>query len=176
MRVSIRTVVTALLSYCLMPMALADNGVQIFTQPPEPQVLADLLFKPQYRSVDDTQTSSPGKFGMMINFDYDSTRIVAKSLPLLDSVGEMLKLEQAEGKALVIEGHADASGPAAYNQNLSERRAEAIKKYLIGSFAIAEEHLIVVGAGEVDPHNESDPYDAINRRVVFKPVRSIVIE
>ncbi len=154
--------------------ALAQDKVQIFYEPPQPEVLADLVFKPLYRSA--KQEDSSNRFGMMIHFDYDSSRITPQSLPLLDSVGEMLKLEQSKGRALVIEGHADATGPAQYNQGLSERRAEAIKQYLMGSFSIPETQLVAMGAGETNPHDVQDPNAAVNRRVVFKPVRSIIIE
>ena len=165
---------TLSLSLLLSAPALAQDTVQIFYEPPEPEVLADLVFKPLYRSA--KADNSNNRFGMMINFDYDSARITPQSLPLLDSVGEMLKLDQSKGRALVIEGHADATGPAVYNQGLSERRAEAIKQYLMGSFSIPEAQLVAVGAGESDPHNLDDPNAAVNRRVVFKPVRSIIIE
>ncbi|MEM7283719.1 MAG: OmpA family protein, partial [Pseudomonadota bacterium] len=143
-------------------------------EPPKPETLANIVFGPLYRSVE--SESSESRFGMMINFDYDSAQIRAQSLPLLDSVGEMLKLDEAKGRALVIEGHADATGPSHYNLGLSERRAEAIKKYLMGSFDIPESQLVAIGMGESDPHNTEDPNAGINRRVVFKPVRSIIIE
>lgn len=159
-----------------VPAALADESDTIFTRPPAPEQLAQLLFGPKYRNAATPDPNAPGRFGMMVNFEYDSVKIVPKSLPLLDSVGEMLQTENVNDETLVIEGHADASGPEAYNQQLSERRAEAIKQYLLGTFEIPAKQLVTVGSGESDLHNREDPYHEINRRVVFRTVRSIVID
>lgn len=155
---------------------LADNSDTIFTRPPSPEKLAQLLFGPKYRSAVVPDPDAPGRFGMMINFEYDSIKIVPKSLPLLDTVGEMLQLENVSNETLVIEGHADASGPEVYNQKLSERRAEAIKRYLVGTFDIPTKQLVTVGSGETDLYDHRDPYNDINRRVVFRTIRSIVID
>lgn len=154
----------------------ADENDTIFTQPPAPAELATLLFGPKYRSAEKPDPNAPGRFGMMVNFEYNSVKIVPKSLPLLDSVGQMLQTENVNNETLVIEGHADASGPEAYNQQLSERRAEAIKQYLVGTFDVPEKQLLTFGAGESQLHNRRDPYADINRRVVFHTSRSIVVD
>ena len=164
-----------ILAFVIAPPTVADDGDTVFVTPPDPEQLVALLFGPRYRSATPDTPGVPGRFGMMINFEYDSVKIVPKSLPMLDAVGEALQSEQAENEVLVIEGHADASGPAAYNLRLSERRAEAIKQYLVGSFDIAEQTLITIGEGEAAPHNRKDPYHAINRRVVFRNTQSIVV-
>ena len=165
-----------LLALLSAPHAAADDIDTVFVTPPDPEQLVNLLFGPRYRSADTSTSVVPGRFSMMINFEYDSIKIVPQSLPMLDAVGEALQSEQAKNELLVIEGHADASGPAAYNQRLSERRAEAIKQYLVGTFEIPDETLITIGEGESVPHNRKDPYDAINRRVVFRNDRSIVVQ
>ena len=150
----------------------ADSSEEIFVEPPSPETLARLLYGPRYRSAEPVA----GRFGMMINFEYDSVKIVPESLPMLDAVGEMLGLDESAKEVLVIEGHADASGPAAYNQTLSERRADAIKRYLVGTFDILDGRLITIGEGESQPHDRKDPYAAVNRRVVFRTTQSIVVD
>ncbi len=162
--------------FVIVPAAVADEVDTVFVNPPDPQQLVTLLFGPRYRSAASNAADVPGRFGMMINFEYDSVKIVPQSLPMLDAVGEALQSEQAKNEVLVIEGHADASGPAAYNLRLSERRAEAIKRYLVGTFDVPDKMLITLGEGEAVPHNRRDPYDAINRRVVFRSTDSIVID
>ena len=163
---------TLLLLAMLSPtLACADGEDRIFVEPPAPEALARLLYGPRYRSAE----PSGGRFGMMINFEYDSVMIVPESLPMLDAVGEMLGLDEAANEVLVVEGHADASGPAAYNLRLSERRANAIKQYLVGTFDIQRERLITIGEGEAKPHDQKDPYAAVNRRVVFRTTQSIVV-
>jgi len=68
-----------------------------------------------------------------------------------------------------IEGHTDAKGSIAYNQVLSQRRAEAARNYLI-TMGIGEERLIAVGFGKTRPLPNppaASPYAPINRRVQF---------
>lgn len=165
-----------ILALVLVSPAVADDADTIFVTPPDPEQLVSLLFGPRYRSATTDTPSIPGRFGMMINFEYDSIKIVPQSLPMLDAVGEALQSEQAKDEVLVIEGHADASGPAVYNLRLSERRAETIKQYLVGTFDIPDKTFITIGEGEAVPHNRKDPYDAVNRRVVFRNTQSIVID
>ncbi|MGI9286872.1 MAG: OmpA family protein [Pseudomonadales bacterium] len=155
--------------------ALAEPAVTIFTQPPAPEELADILYQPRYRSVQGKREKQPDLFGMMINFELDSIKILPESLPLLDSVGEMLTLERVKDHALVVEGHTDARGTHAHNQDLSERRALAIKKYLVDSFQVSSKRLVTVGQGETKLHDGSDPKNPLNRRVAFRPVKSIVV-
>jgi outer membrane protein OmpA-like peptidoglycan-associated protein len=151
----------------------ADAQAPLFVEPPAPEALAKLLFKPRYRSVGGVQTREPNLVAMMINFEFDSTRILPQSLPLLDSVGQMLDLPEARSESLVIEGHTDASGAEAYNQGLSERRAGAIRDYLVASFGVKAERLIIVGYGKTRPYDGSDPSNPLNRRAAFRPLKAI---
>jgi outer membrane protein OmpA-like peptidoglycan-associated protein len=151
----------------------AVQDAPVFIEPPAPEELARLLFKPRYRSVGGVQTREPNLFSMMINFEFDSTRILPQSLPLLDSVGQMLDLPEARGESLVVEGHTDASGAEAYNQNLSERRATAIRDYLVASFGVKAERLIIVGYGKTRPYDGSEPNNPLNRRAAFRPLKAI---
>lgn len=160
-----------MLSSCAVH-AADDSRAPLFVSPPAPEVLADILYKPRYRSANGVVTREPDLFSMMINFEFDSTRILPQSLPLLDSVGQMLKLERTSKESLVIEGHTDSSGAEHYNQNLSERRALAIRDYLVSSFEVREERLIIVGYGKARPFDGSDPTNPLNRRAAFRPLQS----
>lgn len=148
----------------------------IFVQPPAPEELARILYTPRYRSVGGEQDMQPDTFGMMINFKFDSTEIVADSLPLLDSVGEMLTLESTRKQALIIEGHTDSKGTEFYNENLSKRRAAAIKQYLVASFFIDPKRLVTVGQGESRLYDGGNPLNPLNRRAEFKPLKNITIQ
>ena len=147
------------------------NEVPVFEAPPDPEHLAALLFEKRYRSADGK--AAENLFAMRIQFEFDSTAVVPDSLPLLDSVGEMMSLPEVQGRSIVIEGHTDARGTEAYNDVLSRQRATAIKGYLADSFGIDASRLVVTGKGESNPHDEDDPRAAINRRVVFKPLQKI---
>lgn len=143
----------------------------VFTQPPDPETLAQLLFEPRYRSSDGQREEN--LFAMRIQFEFDSTAVVPDSLPLLDSVGEMMSLPNVDGRSIVVEGHTDAKGTELYNSDLSRRRAVAIKSYLVDSFALEPSRLVVTGKGETQPHDPDEPLAAVNRRVVFKPLTKI---
>jgi outer membrane protein OmpA-like peptidoglycan-associated protein len=69
----------------------------------------------------------------------------------------------------VAEGHTDAIGSDAYNQSLSERRAEAVRRYLING-GITPERIRTEGFGESRPvaSNETDEGRAQNRRVELR--------
>jgi OOP family OmpA-OmpF porin len=72
---------------------------------------------------------------------------------------------------VMIEGHADSTGPEAYNQKLSERRANAVMGYLVNSVGISKDRLTAVGYGESRPAypNDTPENQAKNRRVEFTP-------
>jgi outer membrane protein OmpA-like peptidoglycan-associated protein len=153
--------------------AAAPADAPVFIEPPAPEELAKLLFKPRYRSVGGVTTQQPNLVSMMINFEFDSTRILPQSLPLLDSVGQMLELPETRSESLVVEGHTDASGAEGYNQNLSERRATAIRDYLVASFGVKADRLIIVGYGKTRPYDGSDPANPLNRRAAFRPLKAV---
>ena len=72
-----------------------------------------------------------------ITFDYNSADISAKSLPSVQALGRALTNPDLKGSTFIVAGHTDAAGGEAYNQDLSERRADSIKQYLVDKFNIA---------------------------------------
>jgi len=67
---------------------------------------------------------------------------------------------------ITVEGHTDSNGTASYNLELSQRRAEAVKQYLI-AHGIAAERITAIGKGEADPIAGNDTAEGrkLNRRV-----------
>ena len=80
----------------------------------------------------------------------------------------MLRLRRIQQRTIVIEGHTDASGSDRYNQHLSERRALAVKRYLVDRYGVDASRLSVVGFGEQRLHDRARPHGGINRRVQFR--------
>lgn len=109
----------------------------------------------------------PRGFAFLVQFAFDSTEILPQSRPFLDRVGELLASEQAEGRRLRVVGHADAAGPEAYNQKLSEARAAAVRSYLMAWYGVPPERLAAEGMGERQPRDGAGPLDPVNRRVEF---------
>ena len=71
------------------------------------------------------------KIDLEINFDYNSADISAKSLPSVQALGRALTSSELKGSTFVVAGQTDAAGGEGYNQDLSKRHADAIKRYLV---------------------------------------------
>jgi len=100
-----------------------------------------------------------------ITFDYNSANISAKSLPSVQALGRALTNQDLKGSTFLVAGHTDAVGGETYNQDLSERRADSIKRYLIDNFGIASTDLVTVGYGKTKLKDPSNPMAEANRRV-----------
>lgn len=107
-----------------------------------------------------------------ILFATDSDRIRPESTPTLEEIGAMLA-EHPELR-LGIEGHTDAAGEADYNQELSDRRAASVKRFLVERYGIDEARLETAGFGESQPvaDNATPEGKEQNRRVELVKVES----
>src|SRR5206468_2025495 len=105
------------------------------------------------------------KIDLEINFDYNSADISTKSLPSVQALGRALTNNDLKGSTFIVAGHTDAAGGEAYNQDLSERRADSIKRYLTDKFGIAGTELVTVGYGKAKLKDPSNPLAEVNRRV-----------
>ena len=101
-------------------------------------------------------------------FDLDSATITGVSYRVLDDVAAALE-NHPELRLVEVQGHTDDIGADDYNQDLSQRRAEAVRKYLIGQ-GVEHDRLVARGYGESKPLQEGTGEDArdVNRRVMFK--------
>jgi outer membrane protein OmpA-like peptidoglycan-associated protein len=99
-----------------------------------------------------------------INFDVDSDRIRDESKPTLDLIVALLTDEP--DLSLTVEGHTDATGTDEHNMDLSRRRAEAVRSYLVNA-GISADRLDAVGLGATKPvaPNDTPIGRAQNRRV-----------
>lgn len=96
-----------------------------------------------------------GEVGYIL-FDFDKSDIRSDAAATLDGL-----MEELEGKSIVINGYADTTGAADYNQGLSQRRAEAVRSYLL-SKGLSADMVAVAGNGETDEFGDK----AENRRGV----------
>jgi OmpA-OmpF porin, OOP family len=102
-----------------------------------------------------------------ISFDINSDKIKPISYPVLKQVADALKEEAA--LRIKIVGHTDSDGSDKDNLDLSMRRAEAVKQYLVKEFGIDASRMESTGKGESEPlKKEATTQDkANNRRVEF---------
>jgi len=105
------------------------------------------------------------KIDLEINFDYNSDRISAKSLPSVQALGRALANPDLKGSTFVLAGHTDAAGGDTYNQDLSERRADSIKRYLVEKSGVVAADLVTVGYGKTKLKDPAHPLAEVNRRV-----------
>lgn len=101
-----------------------------------------------------------------INFIHNQTDIKSSSYALLEQLIETSK--SCPNAQIIIEGHTDSDGKRQYNQILSEKRANAVKSYLIEK-GISQNRLSTIGHGEIIPiaTNNTSAGRKINRRIEF---------
>ena len=112
-----------------------------------------------------TMVKDKPKIDLEINFDYNSDRVSAKSLPSVQALGRALANPDLKGSTFIVAGHTDAAGSDAYNQELSERRADSIKRYLVEKASIPGADLVTVGYGKTKLKDPANPLAEVNRRV-----------
>lgn len=102
-----------------------------------------------------------------VEFESGSARLLESSRPILDRVASVL-LNHNKLK-LIVSGHTDDVGTDEYNQDLSERRAGAVKMYL-ATKGVHPDSVRVYGYGEKQPvvSETTEQARALNRRVEFR--------
>ncbi len=111
------------------------------------------------------EKTPPPSIDLYVNFEFDSAKLDANGIMALQALGTAMKDPRLKGYLFQIAGHTDAVGDDAYNQRLSEARAQAVREYLIRQFGVAPEVLSAAGFGKSKPLDPTRPNDAINRRV-----------
>ena len=114
---------------------------------PEPEPVAEPAPEPQKRvEVRDNKIVINEK----IQFAFNSDKIQEVSHDLLNEVAKVIK-ENHQIKKIEIQGHASAEGGDNHNMKLSDRRANAVRKYLTGKGGVSKDHLTAKGYGETWP-------------------------
>ncbi len=100
-----------------------------------------------------------------VKFDFDKANVKQDSYSDIENLAEFMK--QFPQTATTVEGHTDSTGNPAYNQKLSERRADAVRNVLVNQYGVAADRINAVGYGASNPvaDNATSEGRAINRRV-----------
>ncbi len=103
-----------------------------------------------------------------IYFEFDSAKLTNNSHTILDNLKPIF--DNNPNIVVQIEGHTDDLGSQKYNLKLSQKRAEAVRAYLIKNLNVNPDQLTAVGIGEAKPiaSNKTEEGQAKNRRIVFK--------
>jgi len=104
---------------------------------------------------------------LTVNFASGSDELTPQAIETLDKLGAALSNQQLSQYQFRIEGHTDAVGSLKYNLALSERRAEAVAKYVVNKFGVSPGRLQAIGLGYQCPKvvAASKASNADNRRV-----------
>jgi outer membrane protein OmpA-like peptidoglycan-associated protein len=99
-----------------------------------------------------------------VSFDYDSAALKPSFYPSLDKIASVIS--QHDQTSIEIVGHTDSRGSEAYNQRLSEQRAESVANYLIQR-GVSSSRITTSGRGELEPRgtNSTEAGRQLNRRV-----------
>lgn len=139
---------------------------------PEERGFIDALRQRPIRSITEEDRSKVAEIvqnkpsiDLEINFDFNSATLNQKTMPLAMRLGRTLLSPELKGVVFLVGGYTDAKGADSYNLDLSRRRAEAIKAFLVQSFGVPAANLIPVGFGKEHPKNPDNPFADENRRV-----------
>ena len=105
------------------------------------------------------------KIDIAIFFDYNSDVIGPKAVGAVNELGVALLSPALKESTILLNGHTDAAGSPDYNLALSHRRAQSVRKYLIHTFKIPEDRLLVAGFGFERLKVADQPLSGENRRV-----------
>ena len=102
---------------------------------------------------------------LKVHFAFNSDVITSTYNADIKRVADFMK--KAPDSSVWIEGHTDSTGPDAYNQDLSQRRAAAVAARLTSDYGIAADRVTAVGYGEARPKTDNSTLfkRSQNRRV-----------
>jgi OOP family OmpA-OmpF porin len=143
---------------------------EVKPEPAAPAVVEEV--KPESKVA--KEIMEKGRTTLNVEFDFDKSTIKKNYYKDIDDLAAVMK-EYPDVK-IEIAGHTDSIGTAAYNKKLSQRRAHAIKKYMVEKSAIAADRLTAKGYGEDKPiaSNKTKEGRQKNRRV--EAVADYIIE
>lgn len=106
--------------------------------------------KEQDLQIKETTTEIRIELSADVLFDFDKATIRPDAASALHSVAEIIR-DKAKGRNVRVEGHTDGKGSAAYNQRLSEQRANSVKQWLTQKEGVAQSTMTTRGFGATKP-------------------------
>jgi outer membrane protein OmpA-like peptidoglycan-associated protein len=110
---------------------------------------------------------TPASLALPVQFEFDSATILPSATRQLDALAEGIRMLPT-GRSVLIEGHTDATGAPQYNEQLSQRRAYAVRNYLVAVQHLDPARLRAVGMGQAGLLPGLDARAPENRRVQFR--------
>jgi outer membrane protein OmpA-like peptidoglycan-associated protein len=138
----------------------------------------DIEGKQQDLQVSETETEIHMELAADVLFAFDSAEIQSKAIAALKQVASVIR-ERAKSGEVRIEGHTDSKGSSAYNQKLSERRAQSVKDWLVKNEGLQGMAITTRGFGEdrpVAPNEKPDGTDDPEGRQKNRRVEIVVMK
>ena len=132
---------------------------------PAPPPVQEMKKAPEAASVAEQKILEKGRVQMLIEFDTGKAIVKPKYYKEIEAVADVMK--KYPDMNIVIEGHTDNVGGKQYNQGLSQKRADAIKKVMVTKYKIPAKRLTAKGFGMTKPiaSNATKEGKQQNRRV-----------
>ena len=111
---------------------------------------SDVAGKTQALNVKETATEIRIELNADVLFDFDKATIKPEAASALHNVAEIIN-EKGKGRAVKIDGYTDSKGSDAYNQKLSERRADSVKAWLAQKEGLSQAKMTTAGFGAKNP-------------------------
>jgi outer membrane protein OmpA-like peptidoglycan-associated protein len=144
---------------------VADDVTSFMNRTPSVQEIVEALYDQPTRGIRPARSEETRAADFRVLFAFDSSALSLDARTILDRIGLALGQSALAPSAFMIEGHTDAVGSDGYNLGLSERRAAAVRDYLIKRHGLTPDRLAAVGRGEYDLLAGVAPDSADNRRV-----------
>ena len=151
------------LNWALGPFCKEDKEPEVVA----PVAVATVVTEPEPVAVV-TPRQERIRYSAEVLFDFDSADLRNADIPEVDTYFN--NLDRTQISKIIVEGHTDSRGHPDYNVNLSQRRADTVKKYLLGKYSdIQPEKIETVGYGAARPVADNGNYQGRqkNRRVEF---------
>lgn len=145
--------------------AIKMRSLRLLDEPPSAQGA-----QPQHVAASDDappERVRASALALPVQFAFDSAQILPAARSQLDALAEGIRMLPSVQQVL-IEGHTDATGAERYNEQLSQRRAQSVKRYLVARHGIDAARLRAIGLGERAPLPGRAASAAENRRVQFR--------
>ncbi len=138
-------------------------------QPPEPAKAPEVKQAPSAPiappKIDTARIDDMPSVDIEVYFDYNSDAITPRAAETLLTLARALADPRLASGRFLIAGHTDAHGGAAFNKQLSERRAASVRRFLVEKAGLAADRLVSRGFGLERPKVPGRPMAVENRRV-----------
>jgi outer membrane protein OmpA-like peptidoglycan-associated protein len=118
-----------------------------------------------------TQSAAGQSVNLNIPFQSNSSTLQPQATAQLKALGSALNSPTLAKDRFLVAGHTDAKGSAQYNKQLSLKRADAVKRFLVAN-GMETSRLDTVGYGSEQPLLPENPEDSSNRRVEIRDLGS----